>query len=113
MVKVLLQAAAFILIMVIAYVLKKIGFFRSQDDQVLSKIMFKITLPASIVVAFSKFQPEQEMLVIVLDLAPIFFFLPSVFYLRGKSRRYKKHFSSSIFPVSTSAVSLCLLCRTF
>lgn len=66
MVKVLLQAAAFILIMVIAYVLKKIGFFRPQDDQVLSKIMFKITLPASIVVAFSKFQPEQEMLVIVL-----------------------------------------------
>lgn len=64
--KVLLQAAAFILIMLMAYVLKKVGFFHRQDDQVLSKIMFKITLPASIVVAFSKFQPDGEMLIIVL-----------------------------------------------
>ena len=63
--EVLLKAAAFILIILFSFVLKKIGILRAEDLPVFSKLVVKITLPAAIVSNFSKITMEPSMLVIV------------------------------------------------
>ena len=49
MVDVLIKAGCFVAIILIGYTLRKVGFFKEGDFQVLSKIVLKITLPAAIV----------------------------------------------------------------
>jgi len=46
---VLIKAGCFVAIILIGYTLRKAGFFKEGDFQVLSKIVLKITLPAAIV----------------------------------------------------------------
>lgn len=49
MTDVLIKAGCFVAIILIGYTLRKAGFFKEGDFQVLSKIVLKITLPAAIV----------------------------------------------------------------
>jgi len=49
MIDVLIKAGCFVAIILIGYTLRKAGFFKEGDFQVLSKIVLKITLPAAIV----------------------------------------------------------------
>ena len=53
MLDILLRAGSFISIIVLGYVLKKIGFFRQEDFTILSKITIRITLPCAIVTSFA------------------------------------------------------------
>lgn len=53
MVEVLVKAGCFVSIILLGYVLKRVGFFKEEDFTVLSKIVLKITLPAAIISSFA------------------------------------------------------------
>lgn len=61
-----IRAGSFIAIIVLGYVLKKVGFFKESDFYVLSKIVIKITLPATIVTSFAGKGIDPSMLTLVL-----------------------------------------------
>lgn len=63
---ILLRAGCFIAIIVLGYSLKKIGFFKKEDFNVISKIVIKITLPASVVFSFSGKEIDPSMLILTL-----------------------------------------------
>lgn len=66
MTNVLTQAGSFIAIIILGFVLKKIGFFKEEDFHVLSKITIRITLPASIITSFSGKEIDPNLLSLVL-----------------------------------------------
>lgn len=61
-VEVLAKAVAFILIIVMGYLLKKGGFFHADDFYLISKIVIRITLPAAIVSNFSNLTMDNALL---------------------------------------------------
>jgi len=62
MLDVLSRAASFIAIILLGFLLKKIGFFKDSDFPLLSKITIRITLPAAIIVNFAGKQINPGML---------------------------------------------------
>ena len=64
--EIVMRAGCFIAIIIVGYVLRKIDFFKEGDFQVLSKIVLKITLPASIVYSFSGKEIEPALLALCL-----------------------------------------------
>lgn len=64
--EILIKAGCFIAIIVLGFVLRRIGLFREGDFRVLSLITLKITLPATIVVSFSQMDVDVSMLTISL-----------------------------------------------
>jgi len=66
MLEILVRAGCFAAIIVLGYSLKKIGFFKKEDFNILSKIVIKITLPASIIFNFSGKEIVPSMLIITL-----------------------------------------------
>lgn len=66
MLNLLLRAGYFIAIIILGFVLKKVGVFKDSDFSILSNIVLKITLPAAIVVNFANMQINFSMLAIAL-----------------------------------------------
>lgn len=66
MAEILINAGCFIAIIILGMVLRRVGFFKEGDFRVLSQIALKITLPAAVVVSFSKAQWDVSMLYISL-----------------------------------------------
>lgn len=64
MMAVLEKAAAFVLIIVIGYLLKKKGFFGLEDFRLISKIVLRITLPCAIISNFSSLRIQYSMLLL-------------------------------------------------
>ena len=64
--EILMRAGSFVAIIIVGYVLRKINFFKEGDFQVLSKIVLKITLPASIVYSFSGKEIDPALLALAL-----------------------------------------------
>lgn len=64
MAEILTKAGCFVAIIVLGWVLRRIGFFKEGDFQVLSKIVLRITLPASIVYSFSDKEIDPSMLLL-------------------------------------------------
>ena len=64
MLEILTRAGSFIAIIVLGYVLKRIGVFKEQDFGILSKICIRITLPAAIITSFAgkTFDPSMLLL---------------------------------------------------
>ena len=65
MADVLLKSASFICLILLGYVLKRVGVFGKTDYKILSKIILNITLPCATVVSFSKYPPETSLLIVV------------------------------------------------
>ncbi len=63
---VVVRAACFVTVILLGYVLRRIGFFGEEAFHVLAQIVLKITLPAAIVVSFSGKEIEPSMLLICL-----------------------------------------------
>ena len=61
-----MKAASFIAVIILGYGLRKAGFFKEEDFYVLSKIVLKITLPASIIANFSQAEIQPAMLLLCL-----------------------------------------------
>ena len=53
MVNVVMTALVYLLTMVMSYILKRAGLFHKEDKKVLSKLIFYITLPASLISSFA------------------------------------------------------------
>ena len=66
MLDILTRAGSFVAIIILGYVLKKIGVFKQEDFTVLSKIVIRITLPAAIITSFAGKEIDPAMLAIVL-----------------------------------------------
>ena len=66
MLEILTRAGCFIAIILLGYFLKKIGVFKEEDFNVLSKVVLKITLPAAIVYSFSGKEIAPTLLTIAL-----------------------------------------------
>jgi len=62
MLDILIRAGSFVSIIILGYVLKKIGFFKQEDFTILSRITIRITLPAAIVMNFAGKQIDPAML---------------------------------------------------
>ena len=64
--EILVRAGCFVAIIILGYVLRRIGFFKAEDFTLLSKIVVKITLPAAIVTSFAGKQIDPSMLSLAL-----------------------------------------------
>lgn len=62
MTDILMRAGSFVSIIILGYVLKKIGFFKQEDFTILSRITIRITLPATIVTSFAGKEIDPSML---------------------------------------------------
>ena len=51
--EILTRAGSFVAIILLGYVLKRLGFFKQEDFTILSRITIRITLPAAIVTSFA------------------------------------------------------------
>ncbi len=65
MIEILARAGGFVAIILLGYILKRVGVFSQEDFGVLSKIVIRITLPAAIVTNFAGKQIDPAMLSIV------------------------------------------------
>lgn len=63
---ILTRAGCFVAIILLGYVLKRIGYFQESDFHILSKITIRITLPAAIITSFAGKTLEPTMLTIAL-----------------------------------------------
>ena len=79
MLDVLMRAGCFISIIILGYILKRVGLFKDSDFSVLSKIVLKITLPAAIITNFANKELDPSMFILTL-LAIIF---GSIYVLMG------------------------------
>ena len=66
MLDIIVRAGCFVAIILLGYLLRKFKFFKPEDFNILSKIVIKITLPASIVYSFSGKEIDPSMLIITL-----------------------------------------------
>ena len=51
----LVKPLSYVLVIVLGYALKRVGFFGRTDHRLISKIMINITLPCAVVQAFDGF----------------------------------------------------------
>ena len=65
MLEVLTRAGSFVAIIILGFVLKKIGVFKEEDFSVLSKITIRITLPAAIITSFAGKEIDPGLLVLL------------------------------------------------
>ena len=61
----MLKPASYVLIIILGYLLKRLGFFGERDRQTLSKIMLNITLPCAFIQAFDGLVMQPSMFLIV------------------------------------------------
>ncbi len=66
MLDLLTRAGAFIAIILLGMLLRRIGLFKEDDFRVLSNIVIKITLPAAIITSFSQNVIQADMLILAL-----------------------------------------------
>ena len=59
---ILMRAGSFISIILLGYLLKRIGFFKDEDFHILSKITIRITLPCAIITSFAGKQIDPALL---------------------------------------------------
>ena len=62
---ILLKSASFIALIVLGYLLKRVGFFGPKDYKILSKIILNVTLPCATVVSFASYTPDASLLLAV------------------------------------------------
>ncbi len=66
MLDILIRAACFVAIIVLGFVLKKLGVFKDSDFSVLANVTLKITLPAAIITNFANKELDVSMLLLIL-----------------------------------------------
>ena len=62
MIDIIIRAGSFIAIILMGYLLKKIGFFKDEDFHILSRITIRITLPCAIITSFAGKQIDPALL---------------------------------------------------
>ncbi len=91
---ILIQSFSYIAIILLGIFLRRIRYFKPEDFTVLSKIAIRITLPSSIVVAFSQQTFDPQLLVIMaISLGCGALYMAVGYFLQPKASREKKAFS--------------------
>ena len=91
---ILIQSFSYVAIILLGIFLRRIGFFKAEDFMVLSRIAIRITLPASIVVAFSQQVFDPSLLVVTaISLGCGALYMTVGYLLRPRGQREKKAFS--------------------
>lgn len=91
--EILTRAGSFVAIIVLGFVLKKIGVFRKEDFSVLSKICIRITLPAAIITSFAGKQFDLGlMLLLFLGIGCGVIYIALGFLLNLRSSREQRAF---------------------
>ena len=99
---ILMKAASFIAVIILGYGLRKAGFFKEEDFYVLSKIVLKITLPASIIANFSQAEIQPAMLLLCLvGFAGGVLYMSLGWILGGKDRDEKAFHILNNFDIPT------------
>jgi predicted permease len=62
----LLKVAVYPLIIILGYLLKRIGLFQPTDYRIVSKIVLNITVPAAVITGFASLQMKNELILVVL-----------------------------------------------
>jgi len=62
---VLMKAASFVMIIVLGYFLKRIGFFKQADFNLISRMVLNITLPCAVITSFEELSLETSLLILV------------------------------------------------
>ena len=57
----LVKPMSYVLVIILGYTLKRVGFLSKSDQQTLSKVMFNITLPCTIIQGFSGFTRDTSL----------------------------------------------------
>ena len=66
MTDILTRAGCFVAIILLGFILRRVGFFKREDFHLLSKIVIRITLPAAIVTNFAGREMEYSLLILIL-----------------------------------------------
>ena len=94
MLDIIIRAGSFIAIIVLGYVLKKIGFFKQEDFTILSKITIRITRPCAIVISFSGKSIDPAMLSLALmAIGAGLIYVITGYFLNRKKGREEQAFS--------------------
>lgn len=91
MIEILIKAGAFVTIILIGYILKRINFVKEDDFHLLSKIVLKVTLPAAIISNFAGTVITPAFLIITLlgFLAGVILIVCGLILTKGKSKSEK------------------------
>lgn len=87
MAAILTRALFFFLLIVLAYVLKKAGFLKSDDSKALGKLILYITLPSAVISGFSSFSFTALLLLIPLISFAANIALEAIGYILAKGKR--------------------------
>lgn len=99
MLDILVRAGCFVSIILLGYVLRRVGFFHQDDFKVLSKIVIRITLPAAIISSSAGREIEVSMLAIVLlGLGGGLIYMALGILLNRKNSKEQKAFDVLNFP---------------
>lgn len=112
--EILMRAGCFVAIILLGYILKRIGFFKEEDFSVLSKIVLKITLPAAIISSFAGKEIDLSMLSIsLLGLGGGLIYMSLAYILNRKGGKSSKPFPFLIPRDIILEILPCLLYRAF
>lgn len=64
--QVLTKALAFIAIIALGYLLKRCGFFKAQDYELVAKIVLNVTLPCAVITSFAAFKMDYALFILTL-----------------------------------------------
>lgn len=81
---ILIKAGSFVLMIVLGYTLKRVGFFKKEDFTVLSKIVLSITLPCAVITNFSAFSFEPGLMLLALFGIGANFIMVGAGWLKGR-----------------------------
>ena len=71
---IVVRAISFLLMVVLAYLLKIVGVFKKEDGYALSRVMMNITLPCAIINSFSSASFSGKMLIFTFSVNKLFIF---------------------------------------
>lgn len=111
----LVRPMSYVLIIVLGYALKRAGFLKKEDQQVLSRIMLNVTLPCAIIQGFSGFERDAKLFLIV-GIGFVCAFLPMLLmYLttRGVDARLRAYRMLNIGGYNIGCFSLPLISAFF
>lgn len=109
---VLVKVVSFIAVIVVGYLLKRVGFFRAEDFRLIAGLVLKVTLPCAIISNFTRIDVDAALFVLVLLGLGCNLVTVAAGWLASKRAILPNRPSISlIFRATTSAASLFLFCR--
>ncbi|WP_315077409.1 AEC family transporter [uncultured Clostridium sp.] len=92
--EVLTKTGVFILIIILGYSLKRIGFFKQSDFKVVSKIVLNITLPCAVISNFNKLEMDMTLLfLVVIGIVCNFVMIGAGYLVAWKNNNSEKAFN--------------------